>query len=46
MNTKFCVKLEKNASDTCAMHTEACEGESYEFLSSIYRSKSACISKS
>jgi hypothetical protein len=27
INVKFCVKFGKNASDTCALHSEAYEGE-------------------
>jgi hypothetical protein len=33
INIKFCMKLGKNASDTCAMLSEAYEGESMKSLS-------------
>jgi len=42
INIKFCVKLGKDASDTCAMFFEAYGGESREsqaFLSGINSSK-------
>jgi hypothetical protein len=43
INIKFCVKLGRNASDTCGMLSEACGGEALKksqvFLSGINGSK-------
>jgi hypothetical protein len=49
INIRFCVKLGKNASDTCAVLSEANGGKlrkSQVFLSGINSSKRACMSKS
>jgi len=49
IDIKFCVKLGKNASDTCAMLSKAYGGEAVKcqvFLSGINGSKRARMSKS
>jgi hypothetical protein len=48
INFDFCVKLGKNASDTCAVLAEACGGEDMKksvFLCGINGSKRARMSK-
>jgi hypothetical protein len=46
INIKFCVKLEKNACDTCALLSEVYGGEVIKIIKCFWVAQTVCMSKS